>query len=138
MVKLSQNFSLNEFKVSSDHPELASKIEFNDLDLIKLFYITNIILQPVRDIFGPVLVLSGKRSEELNKAVGGAKESLHLMRGYDCAVDFTTPNANMQDVFTHLKGTRWGSFGELIYYPKQNFIHVSLPNESKISRAWVA
>lgn len=50
------------------------------------------ILQPVRDQFGPIYVLSGYRSKELNKAVNGSIHSNHLI---GCAADIEPINEDV-------------------------------------------
>lgn len=46
------------------------------------------VLEPVRAAFGPVLVTSGYRSPELNKAIKGSPRSQHMLGQ---AVDFEVP-----------------------------------------------
>lgn len=54
----------------------------------KLFYLMTHCLDPIREIWGkPIIVNSGYRCPELNKAIGGAKNSQHL-KGE--AADITT------------------------------------------------
>lgn len=131
MSHLTENFSLAEFAVSAEHPFLAKLIEFSEADEVKLFYFCNMILQPIRNKFGGVIILSGKRTPELNKAVGGAELSDHLFRYASCATDFTVPGADMKAVYNWIQFNLCGSFmkpyGQLIYYPAKQFIHGSLP-----------
>ncbi len=70
---LSKNFKLREFKVSKDYPLMADEIELDYVDVLTLKILCIEIIQPIRDKFGPIEILSGKRSPELNKAVGGYK-----------------------------------------------------------------
>lgn len=54
----------------------------------KLKQLCEKILQPIRDRWGkPIRVGSGFRCAELNRAVGGVKNSDHI---YGCAADITT------------------------------------------------
>lgn len=122
---LTQNFNLGEFKVSKDFPSLAAKTTFTDLDKVKLYYICATILQPLRDLFGQVVILSGKRSSALNTAAKGSNLSDHLFRFVSCATDFTC--ANVHGAYLYASLNFFQSFGQLIYYPEDNFIHVSLP-----------
>lgn len=73
-----------------------------------------------------IVITSGYRCKELNKAVGGVDSSHHLL-GY--AADITS--GNIQGLLSELK-ERINEIDQLIYYPKRNFIHVSIhPNNRK-------
>ena len=137
-MQLTKNFNLSEFAVSADHPHLASIITFSETDKIKLFYLCKLIMQPIRDwLVVPIKILSGKRTCELNNAVDGAFNSDHLFEFCSVACDFTLPfpEYSMERIFEEIKSGTPGAnrhknikpFGQLIYYPKKNFIHVSLP-----------
>jgi zinc D-Ala-D-Ala carboxypeptidase len=54
------------------------------------------ILEPIRDVFGPVLVSSGFRSVALNSVIGGAVNSQHIQGE---AADIIVPNAAIDEVF---------------------------------------
>lgn len=57
-----------------------------------LMMLTDVLLDPIREAWGgPLIVTSGFRCNELNKAVGGAKNSQHL-NGQ--AADLTTLGCN--------------------------------------------
>lgn len=54
-------------------------------------------LEPVRrKIKSPIVISSGYRTQEINRLVGGAKNSAHILGE---AVDFTPVNSKMADVF---------------------------------------
>lgn len=135
-MKITDNFSYSEFLVSDSFPELAAKIELTELDKLKLFYMCKIHLQPIRDYFGPVVILSGKRSPELNTKVGGSPTSDHLYLGESCAVDFTLPKVEVEVVFNYIC-LNSDAFGQCIYYPDQNFIHLSLPTRKHQGESWI-
>lgn len=127
-MKLTNNFTLSEFAVSRDFPELAAQIKFSPLDKYKLYLMCRMLLQPIRDQYGQsLIVLSGKRSDELNAAIPGSITSDHLFRFESCAVDFTIEHIIMEDCFKLIRQEFLPCFGQLIYYPHQNFIHISLP-----------
>ena len=133
--KPSKNFGWHEFLVSADYPELAAKMSLSDQDKVKIFYLCRIILQPVRDKFGRVVILSGKRSQELNKAIDGTLNSDHLFHDESVAADFTTPEAKLDEVYRFLIRPRH-LFGQLIKYDRSNFIHVSLPTRKNQGSHW--
>jgi hypothetical protein len=139
MIRLTKNFTYNEFFVSRDHPRLAEQ-SLNDApdmleSLLRLhcYY----ILQPVRDdLRRGVRVTSGYRDYALNKAVGGSERSLHKK---GLAVDFTIDDIfengkqGLLKAFKFIRDTL--TFGELRLYEDKYgnflFIHVSLPDEGK-------
>ena len=76
-----------------------------------------------------MLFRSGKRSPELNQAIGGARQSDHLYEAESAAVDFTVASVgDLRSVWEWIFNYCPHAFGQLIYYPHQNFIHVSLPS----------
>lgn len=122
MSKISENFSVNEFFVSDQRPDLVStsyqKFGIDQQNRIKQVVLS--ILQPARTEFNSAFkVLSGFRTQQLNSAIGGSATSDHL---YGLAVDFTT--SNLLGVFYWLYHTK-KPYRQLIYYPDQKFIHVS-------------
>lgn len=82
-MNLSKNFTLSELtKTSTGIPNNPTQIEIERLKLL-----CEKVLQPLRDAFGaPIIVNSGYRSKQVNKAVGGVASSQHV-RGE--AVDIT-------------------------------------------------
>lgn len=88
-MKLTENFSLEEFERSDTATKygicnkIPSDLMENVQELAKL-------LQVIRKYWGsPIKINSGFRSPELNKKVGGAKNSSHL---YAAAADITATN----------------------------------------------
>lgn len=82
------------------------------------------VLDPVRDKFcTPVIITSGYRCPQVNKLVGGSKNSQHMS---GCAADFHvmgfTPSM-MYEVFLFIFNTL--EYDQLIYYRSKNIIHVS-------------
>ena len=83
--QLTQHFALNEFTRSAT--AIANGID-NSLDLAKaddrkvaenLQYLCQTVLEPLREHFGmPVVISSGYRCKELNRVVGGVRNSQHL------------------------------------------------------------
>lgn len=80
-MNLSKNFTLAELVFSPTAVQLGIKNEPTPDQIHKLEALCKNVLQPLRDYFGkPIVISSGFRSRELNKAVGGASDSQH-MRG---------------------------------------------------------
>ena len=80
-MRLSNNFRLSEFTRSDTAKRLGIENECSSVEqVLNLAYLCHMVLQPLRDKFGPIRITSGYRCPELNHAVGGASNSKH-MRG---------------------------------------------------------
>lgn len=92
-MKLSKNFSLSEFLVTSTGIENIPTKEVIE-NLRKLC--VN-VLQPLRDMYGkPIIITSGYRSPKVNKAVGGSKTSGHMLgTAADITAGHKTLNKNL-------------------------------------------
>ena len=123
-MQLSTNFRLSEFTRSDTAKRLGIENECSSVEqVLNLAYLCHMVLQPLRDRFGPIRITSGYRCPELNRAVGGVKNSQH-MRGE--AADIHLPSVE--------KGLEYLAFlktlpavDELIWERKGNvcWIHVS-------------
>lgn len=95
-MNLTQNFTLSELTRS----ETASRLHINNnpgtIPIQNLQKLCDSILQPLRNAYGkPIFVNSGYRSPTLNKAIGGATNSQHMLGQ---AADITAKNnASMED-----------------------------------------
>lgn len=121
-INLSDNFTLGEFVVSKEFPELIEDI-FPTIDQVNnLYKLCQFALQPIRDKFGPVDIHSGLRSIALNDALHGEKDSQHL---YGEAADFTISKLPMLDVYAFcIHDLHWA--GEVIYYQQKGHCHIAL------------
>jgi hypothetical protein len=78
-MQLSKNFSLAEL-IRSDYAIRQGIDNTPSSQVIKnLKFLSNEILQPIRDNFGTVIVNSGYRSPQLNVLIGGSKTSDHVI-----------------------------------------------------------
>ena len=79
-MKLTKNFSLNEM-CKSNMARLRGLPNTPNTEQIKnLQKLCENVLQPLRDYLGePVVINSGFRSQAVNMAVGGAKNSQHVL-----------------------------------------------------------
>lgn len=82
----------------------------------------------IRTIFGyPIIINSGYRTEKHNKDVGGSPTSQHLTLS---AVDITCSLdiVKLFHTICQLAQLKHECFGQIIYYPKRNFVHLALPS----------
>jgi uncharacterized protein YcbK (DUF882 family) len=70
-VRLSRSFALAEFHCHSGE-------EVPSLYLPNLERLAGKVLQPMRDVWGPLIIISGWRSPAWNTRIGGAAASTHL------------------------------------------------------------
>ena len=126
-MKLSPNFTLQELTKSDTAIRLGIPNEPNSDQIAKLQNLCETLLQPVRDKFGPVIITSGFRSEQLCVKIGSSINSQHAKAE---AADFEvmgTDNAELADwIYKNLE------FDQLIleYYkvgePNSGWIHCSI------------
>jgi len=124
MIQISTHFFAHEFLVSHSHPDLALAMTLSDEELQKLHYLCLFALEPIRAQFGTEVVIhSGKRSPELNLAVGGKINSQHML----CeACDFHVARVRQMEVYQYLDRTMlWP--GQCFLYLTDDFCHVALP-----------
>lgn len=127
-MKLSKNFTLAELtKTNTGLPNNPSYIEIERLKLL-----CENVLQPLRDKFGaPIIVNSGYRSQQVNKAVGGVPTSQHC-KGE--AVDITAGSRERNKrLFDILKSM---TTDQIIDEKNYSWIHISYtickPNRNQI------
>lgn len=134
IIFLTKNFTFNEL-VKTEHREYVEKNFreglFNESIYNNLNKLANKLLQPLREaICHPIQVNSGFRCAELNKAVGGSKNSQHLTGE---AADIVIIKAmSIYEQFKLIYRTlieKSIPYGQIIY--EHRWIHISLPNESR-------
>lgn len=123
-MKLSEHFTLEELTYSEQALRKGLNNKPTDEAMVNLSRVANLLLEPARDILGcPIHINSGYRSIKVNAAVGGAKNSSHLM---GLAADIVPIGLDLTNAFnalrTNLKG--W----DQIIIECGRWIHVSLPH----------
>jgi hypothetical protein len=83
------------------------------------------IFEPIRKHFGvPIMISSGYRSKELNKAIGGATSSQHCLgQALDLDMDGTPNGVTNKMVFDYIKANL--NFDQLINEFDYSWVHVS-------------
>jgi len=74
-VSLSPHFRLEEFLNTSKYPCNKPAIQH----VINMAYGCVMLLEPARQLVGPIIVNSGFRNEDVNRHVGGVANSQHLL-----------------------------------------------------------
>lgn len=123
-MKISKYFTERETTVSAMGERLKIKNIPNEDEKDNILY-TASRMDIIREYLGiPLIVLSWFRSEELNTAIKGSKTSAHR---HGLAVDVYSTKMSSKEIYNKLieaqvKGIL--QFDQLIYYPKQNFVHI--------------
>lgn len=129
---LTKNFTLEEFTKSVLAKNKGIDNTPND---VEEFYIKKLAeqLQKIRDAYKkPIIISSGFRSEKLNKAVGGAKNSDHR---FGAAVDIHSledtyeANKELWDLILKMSTNKEIILRQIIDEYKLDWIHLSVNNE---------
>ena len=74
-IRLSAHFMLGEFlnlqKYADNMPTMQA--------VVNLTYGCHMLLEPARKVVGPIIINSGFRNDDVNRKVGGVKNSQHLL-----------------------------------------------------------
>ena len=121
-MKLSPHFTLAELTASQSASRLKIDNTPDDTIIANLTGLCVHILEPLRAHFGkPVVVSSGYRCPKLNKAVGGASSSQHVLGQ---AADITVPGIADYAVAAWLaKNTPIDQV--ILEFPPDGWVHVS-------------
>lgn len=123
--KISEHFRHQEFWTHDGTPIPAS-----DANLLGLRRHARLILEPMRDHFGPCHVVSGYRHRAYNAAIGGARNSHHIWDEHR-----STPATDL--IFVHGDAEAWGDHaarlcarngigGGIGKYRRLGFVHIDL------------
>ena len=124
-MQLSRNFSLQELTKSDTAIRKGIDNNPNADQIEKLKLLCENILQPVRDQFGPVMISSGYRSENLSEKIGSSRKSQHC-RGQ--AADFECHGHDNMEVFNWIVDNTEFDQGILEFYtgdPASGWLHFS-------------
>ncbi len=136
-MKISKYFTERETTVSAMGERLKIKNIPSRDEKDNILY-TASRMDVIREYLGvPLTVLSWFRCEELNTAVKGSKTSAHR---FGLAIDVYSTKMSTKDIYNKLieaKGIL--QFDQLIYYPKQNFVHIGfkLNKDQERKKYWI-
>lgn len=133
MELFTKNFSYDELIASATAKRLGIDNTPTPEEKERLRQLAEDILQPIRDAWrAPIVVTSGFRSEEVNKAVGGVSSSQHrLGEAADIKVGGKDKNKKLFNLIYKLISTGKIKVGQLIDEYNYQWIHVSLPRKNK-------
>ena len=125
MGTISEHFSFSEFEASDTAKGMRIDNHIKDWDVRdNIVALVNNVLEPLRTKWGgPLMINSGYRCPELNKAVGGVETSQHC-KGMAADVRCTDPFA----LATLAKRMKL-PFDQMILYP--SFVHFSHKREGE-------
>ena len=124
-MNLTRNISLEELTTS----QTATRLKINNTptpEIIEKLKVVATQVQKVRDHFGkPLIISSGYRSEKLNSAIGGARNSQHT-KGEAIDIQSTNGYTNA-DIFNYIKNNL--DFDQLIWEygtrKEPKWVHIS-------------
>ena len=100
-MKLTEHFSLEEMIQSSTATKLGIDNTPNKRIISELTKLCKDVLEPIRQKYNkPIIVTSGYRCAELNKAVKGASNSQHV---YGTAADIKPKTGTVKELFNLIK-----------------------------------
>lgn len=132
MEQFTKNFSYDELIASATAKRLGIDNTPSPEEKEKLRELAIKILQPIRDRWrSPIIVNSAYRSEAVNKAVGGVKNSQHrLGEAADIKVGGKERNKKLFKCIYNMIGKGEIKVGQLIDEYGYQWIHVSLPRNN--------
>lgn len=105
-MKLSKNFTLKEMtrSVTAKRRDIDNTPDEQQIE--NLAELCEKVLQPLRDLMGPIVITSGYRSPALNTAIGGSATSQHCaIKGAAADIDICTGDCDYKnaEVFHNIK-----------------------------------
>lgn len=126
---MARYFSLKELTRSATASSLGIDNTPDDISVENLTLLADNVLDPIRELWGaPLIVNSGYRSAELNKAIKGASKSQH-MSGQ--AADITTGRIGDNKILFGMIQKSGIPFNQLIDENNYSWIHVSYSERNR-------
>lgn len=136
-MKLSKNFTLEElvFSITASNHGIDNTPNAEARKCLKRLAVE--VLQPIREAWGqPIVVSSGYRCPRLNAAVGGVKNSQHVLgQAADIKAADPRQNGKLHALIKRMVKSGQLNVGQLIWEygskTNPNWVHVSLPRSGK-------
>ena len=120
-------FSIGELSQSDTADKIGIPNHPNTMQKMNMEKLIVNVLDPIRSLYGkPIYVNSGFRSESLNRAIGGAKNSQHMEgKAADITAGNPTENKKVWDTIMFLFQEGDIDFDQLIDESNLSWIHIS-------------
>lgn len=118
---LSKHFAAWEFLFSNTMPEIAKTVTPTPQEWNNMLVLARLVLEPIREEYGPLSITSGFRPKILNDKVGGSPTSQHVN---GTAVDVVGGRGVTERVYLDMEGVYPG---QMFYYKKRGHLHLGLP-----------
>ena len=123
-MNLSPHFTLEEMTRSDYAARKGWKNEPDDKTIANLKRLAVLLEQVRAELNCPVIITSAYRSEKVNSAIGGSKNSQHIL---GCAADIRGVNKSPDDLMLHIIGSDI-KYDQLIR-EFDSWVHISVPND---------
>ena len=128
VTRLSQHFKLDEFLNVDKYPDNKPTLQ----DVANMTYGCHFLLEPARQVVGPIIINSGFRNNRVNRLVGGVASSQHLIgqaadirpkdpSSFSALVDFLKKCEHTDQLLT---GTGWLHISWNPFSPPRHFIRI--------------
>ena len=139
-IRLSKNFTLEELEHSNmaNRHDIDNSLPDNEYEMAKK--IATKILQPLRNVSGPIQITSGYRSHALNIIVKGVSSSQHVYsnsRGAACDIVSLRGLHTTIELVQKIIDLNLPYDQMILEYPESNtggWVHVSCAGEEKVPR----
>ena len=130
-MKLSEHLDLSEVTRSTDAKRRGISNEPTAEHIENFKVLAEKVFEPIRNHFKvPIFISSGYRSAALNKAIGGASSSQHLLgQALDLDMDSSSSGVTNKMIFDYIKNNL--EFDQLINEFDYAWVHVSYNNKGK-------
>lgn len=132
---ITKNFTYDELTASSTAKRLGLDNTPSEFEKKQLIRLAEEVLQPIRDAWrSPIIVNSAFRSEVVNKAVGGAKNSQHKKgEAADITVGSKEKNKKLFNFIQKMINNGTIKVGQLIDEYNYSWVHVSLERPNALN-----
>jgi hypothetical protein len=132
-MRISKHFTLAEFCNSAAAKRYGISNIADDKSIKNLTILAETILEPIREHFEkPIHITSGYRSPALNKKIGGAHNSQHLI-GQAVDIDNDNTDVSNSEIFNFIKNNL--KYDQLIWEfgndENPAWVHVSFSNKPR-------